>query len=164
MAGVLRKKHTFFSRSKTTAHNIDITVRKKFPIACRTIGNTTALKRGLAVKSDTARMGTRGKKNSKTLEITPIRMNSLYHTGSFKTGHFGKDNLRAKGFGLSANGFCQGHSRNGGNARIIDDPLRNGNLPAKFFLFKDQDAIAGPCQIKGCRETSRAAANNKNII
>ena len=85
-------------------------------------------------------------------------------TGSFKTGHFGKDNLRAKGFGLSANGFCQGHSRNGGNARIIDDPLRNGNLPAKFFLFKDQDAIAGPCQIKGCRETSRAAANNKNII
>ena len=86
MPRITGQKNRFFGSSKTTAHNIDITVRKKFPIACRTIGNTTALKRGLAVKSDTARMGTRGKKNSKTLEITPIRMNSLYHTGSFKTG------------------------------------------------------------------------------
>ena len=50
------------------------------------------------------------------------------------------------------------------DARVVDDFVGDGDLPAEIILFENQHAIAGASEIQAGGESRRAATDDNNVI
>ena len=164
MAGIFGQEHTLLRRRVPAADDIDVAARKKFTVASGAVGHAPSLVILFSLKPDLAGIGPCGQQDPQTTDIAPVRVDHLDIAFQVQARHAGQTELRAEGFGLFPHGLGQGSTRSDGQAGIVDDGFRNGDLAAEFFFFQDQDTVPRPSQVEGASQSGRSPSDNHDIV
>ena len=118
----------------------------------------------LARKAELARMGARREQHGERFAVAAARMHMPCLALLFQRIDLGEQELRAEPFRLAVHLRREVSAARRVAARVVDDFRRQGDLAAERFLFHNEHAAAGSCQVNGGGQPRRAAANHYCIV
>ncbi len=164
LAGVFGEEHRLFGRGETTADHQHLLAGEELAITGGAIGHAASRILLFAIESDLARIGTGGDKHAERAKVTARRMHGFDIAAHVKPGDFGAEEFRAEILRLLPYGGGQRPSAGGRDARVIDDLIGDGDLPAEIAFFHNQHAVAGAGEVQSRGKAGRTASNHDNVI
>ena len=164
MFGIFCKENTFLRSSKASSNYENILSGKEFTVTGSTVCHSMSFVLRLTLKTYHSRMCTCCKQYTETLYLTLCCFYFLNIIIHIYRSNFCKLKFCSEVLSLNSHFLSESMSVSNLNTRIINYFRSNGNLSAKFFLFKHDYPVAGSCKVKSRRKSCRTSTDYYNII
>ena len=162
--GVLGEEYGLLRRGKAAAHHEHFLAGEELAIAGRAVRDAVALVVLLAIEADVARGGAACEQHRQRLDVALGRVHGLHVAVHLQAGDFGHLELGAKVRGLLAHRARKLLARGSQDAGVVDDLVRDGNLPAEAVLLEHEHAVAGAPEVKRRGEAGGASADDDGVV
>ncbi len=161
---VAREEHALLCRREAAADDEDLLPRKELAVAGRAVGDAAPAERLLAIEADGARVRARREQHRRRRERAAVRLDAPGVPLPREREHLAREELRTEARRLLLHPLRQCRAGHRLRARVVDDLLRDGDLPAELRAFYDKNAAASTRKVDASRETRRSAADHDAVV